>query len=240
MDDVTLITGGSSGIGAAIAARVLDEGGRVVILDLVAPEPRSGCAFEQVDLADAVATRATLARVCRAHAITRLVNNAALSHARLGEEETPETLRRLAAVNLTAPMLCVQAVVPGMTARRFGRIVNIGSRGAFGKEGRFAYNATKGGLHTATRSWALELAPLGITVNAVAPGVTETALYRRNNPPEAEQTQRVAASIPMGRIAQPEDVAEAVAFFLRDRAGYVTGQVLGVCGGLSIGTRPAA
>lgn len=240
MQDTTIVTGGSGGIGAAIVERLEAEGQRVVILDRVPPAPGPGRLFERLDLADAEATSATLARLCGSLAVTRLVNNAAISSAKPGEEETPEGMRRMIAVNLLAPLLCTRAVLPAMIARGFGRIVNIGSRGSFGKEARFAYNATKGGIHTVTRSWALEFAPHGITVNAVAPGVTETPLYRRNNPPGSEQTQRVARAIPMGRIAQPGDVAEAVAFFLSARAGYITGQVLMVCGGLSLGTRPAA
>jgi len=240
MKDHTIVTGGSGGIGAAIVERLETEGQSVVVVDRVAPQPKPGRRFERLDLADADATRAALADLCAALRVTRLVNNAAISSANDGERETPETLRRMIAINLLAPLVCAQAVLPGMAARRFGRIVNIGSRGAFGKEARFAYNATKGGIHTVTRSWALEFARHGITVNAVAPGVTETPLYRRNNPPDSEQTQRVTRSIPMGRIAQPEDVAEAVAFFLSERAGYITGQVLMVCGGLSLGTRPAA
>jgi len=240
MYDYTLVTGGTGGIGTALVERLEADGQRVIILDRAEPASKPGRIFERVDLADVEATRATLARLCAAHRVTRLVNNAAIAEIRPVDQETPETLRRAIAVNLRAPMLCTQAVLPGMKERRFGRIVNLGSRGAFGKENRFAYNATKGGMHTITRSWALEFAPFGITVNAVGPGVTDTPMYRRNNPPDAPQTQRTNGSIPMGRIAQPGDVAEAVAFFLGERAGYITGQLLFVCGGLSIGTNPTA
>ena len=240
MDEHVLVTGGAGGIGTALVDRLEADGHRVIILDRAEPGSKPGRLFERVDLADVEATRAVLARLCAAHRISRLVNNAAIAEIRPVEEETPATLRRVVETNLRGPLLCTQAVVPGMKERRFGRIVNLGSRGAFGKENRFAYNATKGGIHTVTRSWALELAPFGITVNAVGPGVTDTPMFRRNNPLDAPQTIRTNGSIPMGRIAQPEEVADAVSFFLGERAGYITGQLLFVCGGLSLGTNPSA
>lgn len=240
MQDYTLVTGGAGGIGAVLVDRLEADGQRVIIVDRAEPASKPGRVFERIDLDDVDGARAALARICAAHRVTRLVNNAAIAEIRPAEEETPASLRRAIATNLRGPLLCTQAVLPGMKERRFGRIVNLGSRAAFGKEGRFAYTATKGGIHTVTRSWALELAPFAITVNAVAPGVTDSPMYRRNNPPDAPQTRRTNGSIPMGRIAQPEDVAEAVAFFLGERTGYITGQLLFVCGGLSLGTNPAA
>lgn len=239
MQDRTLVTGGSAGIGEAVVRRLEADGHRIIILDKDEPPMAPGRLFERVDLADAAAAQAILGRLCATHRITRLVNNAAACEIRPAAEETVESLRRAIAVNLRAPLLCVQAVLPGMLAAGFGRIVNLGSRGAFGKGNRLAYNATKGGMHTVTRSWALEFAAHGITVNAVAPGVTNTPMYQQNNPSAAPQTQQINSSLPMGRIGQPEDVAEAVAFFLTEKAAYITGQLLFVCGGLSIGTNPA-
>ncbi len=239
MQDYTLVTGGAGGIGIALIERLEADGQNVIVVDRAEPPSRPGRLFERVDLADAEAARATLERIGAAHRITRLVNNAAIAEIRPVDEETPATLRHAMTTNLQGPLLCTQAVLPGMKARRWGRIVNLGSRGAFGKENRFTYNATKGGIHTVTRSWALELAPFGISVNAVAPGVTDTPMYRRNNPPEDPQRRRTNASIPMGRIARPEEVAEAIAFFLSERTGYITGQLLFVCGGLSLGTNPS-
>ena len=240
MQEYTLVTGGAGGIGTALVARLEQDGQRVIVVDRTEPPSAPGRVFARIDLADVAAAPAALARLCAEHRVTRLVNNAAIAEIRPVDQETPATLRRAVASNLQGPLLCTQAVLPGMKERRFGRIVNLGSRGAFGKENRFAYNATKGGIHTVTRSWALELAPFGITVNAVGPGVTDTPMYRRNNPPDAPQTMRTNGAIPMGRIAQPEEVADAVAFFLGERAGYVTGQLLFVCGGLSLGTNPSA
>lgn len=144
-------------------------------------------------------------------------------------------LDRTVAVNLRAVLQCTQAVLPAMKAARFGRIVNISSRSALGKPLRTAYAATKGGVISMTRVWALELASYGITVNAIGPGPIATELYEAVNPPDSPSTQRLVAAIPVKRVGRPEDIAHAVSYFLDERAGFVTGQVLYVCGGLTIG-----
>jgi 3-oxoacyl-[acyl-carrier protein] reductase len=233
--EATLVTGGSAGIGAGIVERLRADGQTVVILDRQAPRESGGDHFEAVDLANAEATREALARVCARFSITRLVNNVGICDPAPVGQEDMEGFRRMFAVNLRCPMLCLQAVLPAMITAGFGRIVNLGSRGAFGKEDRLVYNSTKGAVHTVTRTWALELARHGITVNAVGPGVTDSEMYRRNNPPDSPLTRKTNGSIPMGRIGTPAEVAEAVAFFLDRRNGYITGQLLFVCGGLSIG-----
>jgi NAD(P)-dependent dehydrogenase (short-subunit alcohol dehydrogenase family) len=123
-----------------------------------------------------------------------------------------------------------------MRRQRFGRVVLIASRAALGLQTRSAYSATKAGMIGMARTWALELAPSGITVNVVAPGpIAETAMFEAMVPKGSPRAASMAAAIPIGRLGTPADVAEAVAFFAGAGAGFVTGQTLLVCGGSSIG-----
>jgi 3-oxoacyl-[acyl-carrier protein] reductase len=230
-----LITGASRGIGLGIAQHLARRGWRVVNLSRSSPGEGFPGATYPCDLADADATRAVLAEVTARHEITDLVNNAGLIQVAPLEALTLQDLDAQVAVNLRATILCAQAVVPGMRARRFGRIVNLGSRAALGKAGRSAYGATKAAIVGLTRTWALEFASSGITVNVVAPGPIATELFRESNPGDSPQTEALVSQIPVGRIGKPEEVAAAVAFFLADEAGFVTGQLLNVCGGLSVG-----
>ncbi len=235
MGDFALVTGGSRNIGGAISRRLTEDGFRVIVLDMVPPEHDALELFLPVDLSDAAATAAALAEAVSGRAVTRLVNNAGIVAPASLEETTLDSLDQVAAINLKAPILCAQAVLPAMKAAGRGRIVNISSRVALGKELRTAYAATKAGLHGMTRTWALELGAHGITVNAVGPGPIRTSLFEAVNPADSPRTQAIVAKVPVGRLGTPEDVAEAVAFFASDRAGFVTGQVLYVCGGMTIG-----
>lgn len=122
-----------------------------------------------------------------------------------------------------------------MKSAGFGRIVSMSSRAALGKELRTAYAATKAGLQGMTRVWALEAGPFGVTANAVGPGPIATDLFTRANPPEAPRTQEIIDAVPVQRMGTPEDVAHAVSYLLDARSGFVTGQTLYVCGGMTVG-----
>ncbi|GGF71485.1 oxidoreductase [Azorhizobium oxalatiphilum] len=235
MADYVLLTGGARNIGAAIAQRLTDDGLRVIVLDVVPPEHDALDSFFPVDLSDLEGTQDVLAKAVAGRTVTRLVNNAGIVDPAPLEETTAESLDRVAAINIRAPMLCAQAVLPAMKAAGFGRIVNISSRAALGKELRTAYAASKAGLHGMTRTWALELGRFGITVNAVGPGPIRTSLFEAVNPAESPRTRAIIEGVPVGRLGTPQDIADAVGFFSSDRAGFVTGQVLYVCGGMTIG-----
>jgi 3-oxoacyl-[acyl-carrier protein] reductase len=230
-----LVTGGSGEIGRAIIERLAARGLPVVNLDRAAPNGEQAATFVEADLTDAEATRRALQAITGARPILWLVNNAGIALPATVEDTTLADLEQVLAVNLRATILCTQAVLPAMRAAGRGRIVNITSRAALGKQLRTAYAAAKAGIIGLTRSWALELAPAGVTVNAVGPGPIETALFRSANPPDSPRTRAIRAGIPLGRMGRPADVAHAVDFFLSDEASFVTGQTLFVCGGLTTG-----
>lgn len=223
-----LITGGASGIGAAIAARCRQDGYTPVILDRQDAEIK-------VDLADVDATAKALKKVLEGGPITRLVNNVGMVAPAASDQQTLAEFEAAVNLNLRCALQCMQAVLPGMREARFGRIVNMSSRAALGKELRTAYSATKAGLLGMTRVWALELGRFGITANAVGPGPIATELFAHANPPDSPRTRAILASVAVGRMGKPDDVAHAVSYLLDDRAGFVTGQTLYVCGGMSVG-----
>ncbi len=231
-----LVTGASRGIGKAIVERLAADGFAVVGLARRSDGPQ-GAGIERisVDLADPDATARCLAELLAQGPFYGLVNNVAIAEMAPLGGVSEAALAAAVRLNLGVALQCAQALLPGMRAARQGRIINLSSRSALGKAGRTVYSATKAGLLGMTRTWALETAADGITVNAVAPGPIDTELYRDANPPESEAARRLRATIPVGRLGQPDEVAHAISYFMDPRAGYVTGQTHFVCGGMTIG-----
>jgi 3-oxoacyl-[acyl-carrier protein] reductase len=223
-----LITGGASGIGAAIAVRCRQEGYETVILD------RAG-GDVVADLSNAASTEVALSEALEGGPITRIVNNVGAVFPGSVEEQSLEQFEAAWRLNLLASVQCTQALIPGMKAAGFGRIVTISSRAALGKELRSAYAATKAGMIGLARVWALELGAYGITSNVIAPGPIGTKLFEDANPAESPRTQAILAGIPVGRMGTPEDVAHSTAHFLDKGSDFVTGQTLYVCGGVTVG-----
>jgi 3-oxoacyl-[acyl-carrier protein] reductase len=230
-----LITGGSGGIGSAIIGLLSARGITCINLDRVAPAGSSPARFVSCDLADATARAEALATITAEFDVLWLVNNAAIVAPAALDEAKADDFARVAELNLWAVIACTQAVLPAMRAHRFGRIVNLASRAALGKELRTVYAATKAGIIGMTRTWALELGADGITVNAIGPGPIETELFRASNPPDSPRTRAIIDGIPVRRLGRAEDVAHAACFFLDEQTSFVTGQTLYVCGGLTVG-----
>jgi NAD(P)-dependent dehydrogenase (short-subunit alcohol dehydrogenase family) len=228
-----LVTGGASGIGRAIAERAESDGWDVVVLDRQ-PGPVGKTVL--ADLSDVDDTARALAEALADGPITRLVNNVGAVFPAALREQALDDVDRAYALNLRCAVQRAQALIPGMSEAGFGRIVNMASRAALGKEMRTAYSASKAGLIGLTRVWALELGPEGVTVNAIGPGPIATELFAKAN--DAEQTKKITDAIPVRRVGTPADIAYTAAYLLDARAGFVTGQTIYVCGGLTVGVSP--
>ena len=242
-DRVALITGAGQGIGAAIAHRFAREGAVVVCADIklesvqaTTESIRSAggkAEAEVVDVADKAQVEALVSRVVAAHdRLDILINNAGITRDALAMRMKEEDWDLVMRVNLRGTFLPSQAVIRPMRKRRWGRIVNTSSIAALGNAGQANYSASKGGVISLTRTLALELASSGITVNCVAPGAITTPMLE--TVPE-EIRAKFIERIPLGRFGTPDDVASAHLFFCSDLADYITGQVLFIDGGMSVG-----
>ena len=236
-----LVTGASRGIGRAIATRLTQDGYRVINFDKSAPPSLlAGEEFHQIDITDHHAVSILMKDITNRMQVLRLVNNAGMIKPGALEDVIEEDFDAVYALNLKAPMVLAQALLAHMRQANFGRIVNIASRAALGKEERTAYAATKAGVIGMTRTWALEMAQFGITVNAIGPGPIATDLFTSGNPPNAPKTIKIVESIPVKRMGQPEDIAHAAAYLMDDRSSFTTGQTLYVCGGMTVGLSNAS
>lgn len=235
MSRIFLVTAASKGIGRAVSERLAQAGHQVIGIARNAPEGDFPGEFVPLDLSDPVGTRNTFAKLAERHRIDGVVNNVGLVRVEPLGGITLDNFEAVMRLNLHPAILAAEAALPNMKASGWGRIVNVSSLTILGVPGRTAYAAAKAALVSFTRTWALELASSGITVNAVAPGPTETELFRQNNPVGSDGEQRYLSGVPMGRFGKPSEIAAAIAFLLSDEAAYITGQTLHVDGGASIG-----
>ena len=237
-DKVALVSGGSTGIGAEICRQLLEDGYEVLSLARRAQrsEPARLHAVT-VDLTDAAATTRIARELAAEYPITTIVHNAGAILEKPLDQVSAADLTALTQLHVGTAIALVQANLQTMRARRFGRVVLVSTRAVLGLAKRTVYSATKAGLIGLARTWALELAPDGITVNVVAPGpIQETEMFHELVPRGSERLARVERAVPVGRLGQPGDVARAVLFFVAPQAGFITGQTLFVCGGTSVGS----
>jgi 2-hydroxycyclohexanecarboxyl-CoA dehydrogenase len=229
-----LVTGGARGIGAAIAARLASDGFAVIVADIDTEGAERqaaaiGARSAAFDVADPEAAKAG---IDAAGTLDVLVNNAGVDDFGFFTDVTSERWRRVLAVNLEGVLACTHAALPAMQRAGYGRIVNVASEaGRIGAKGNAAYAAAKGGVIAFTKSIARENARFAITANAVAPGPIETPLLREMEPRAVEA---VTASTQLRRLGTPDEVAAAVAFLASEEASYITGETLGVSGGMGL------
>jgi NAD(P)-dependent dehydrogenase (short-subunit alcohol dehydrogenase family) len=229
-----LITGCTKGIGLA-AAKYLNDNGHTVIGIARNSETSFPGRLFQADLSDVHATEVILESIRKEHHVDGIVNNVGSVEPQLLGEINLQSFSNVLDLNLRPAIQATKAFSPKMKENNYGRIVNIASRAALGKIGRSSYSAAKAALIALTRTWALELAPFGITVNAIAPGPIETESFRENYPAGGELENSLVSKIPLNRLGTTEEIAFSIGFLLDERASFITGQTLFVDGGGSIG-----
>ncbi|MGW2095224.1 3-oxoacyl-ACP reductase FabG [Promicromonospora sukumoe] len=246
MTRTAIVTGAARGIGAATARRLAQDGFAVAVLDLLEDQAKvtaeaivadGGRALAVgVDVADEESVAAAVARVAaELGAPTVLVNNAGILRDNLLFKMSVTDWDAVLGVHLRGAFLMTRAVQAHMVEAKFGRIVNLSSTSALGNRGQANYSAAKAGMQGFTKTLAIELGKFGVTANAVAPGVIETDMIRetaeRIGVSLSDYLSVAAKDVPVGRVGQPEDIANAVAFFCAEQSGFVSGQVLYVAGG---------
>ncbi len=238
-----IVTGGASGFGAGIVKKFVAEGARVIIADINGDAAHAmaaelGALSHQVDVSKAESVNALAEAALKAFGtLDILVNNAGVSHLPAAMEDISEAdFDRVVAVNIKSVYLTAKALVPHMKANKKGAILNVASTAAVSPRPRLSwYNASKGWMVTATKSMAIELAPLGVRVNAINPVAGDTPLLKTFMGEDTpEMRAKFLASIPIGRFSTPEDMGNAACFLCSDEASMVTGVAMEVDGGRCI------
>lgn len=245
MSRVAVVTGGASGMGLAVSRRLADLGRRVAVLDLDGAAAKAAAASirdagaqaiaAEVDVTDRAAVDAAMSTVREEFGpVEILVTSAGLDLFETFTDITAETWDRILAVNLTGTFHCVQAAIADMIAAKWGRIVTISSSSAQSGAARMAhYVASKGGVIGLTKALAVEYAAVGITVNTIPPALIDTPMARRAEARgDVPNIDAIAAHVPVRRAGTPDDIAAACAYLCSDEASYVTGQILGINGGM--------
>lgn len=241
-DEVAVITGGGRGIGAAIARKLFVEGCRIAVLDIddatatecarsIDPTGDRSLALA-CDVSNEASVKQAISKViAQFGTISILVNNAGITKDAMLHKMSLEQWQRVIDVNLTGTFLVTAAVVPTMREQKRGRIVNISSTSAYGNIGQTNYSATKAGVLGMTKTFAKELGRYNITANAIEPGAIATDMIKTVPQPIIDSWLKM---MPIARIGQPEDIANAVCFLASDEASFITGVELPVCGGFMI------
>jgi NAD(P)-dependent dehydrogenase (short-subunit alcohol dehydrogenase family) len=229
-----LVTGASKGIGRALSAQLAEAGHHVVGIAR-GKDARFPGTLESIDLFDTKASAQALVNLAQNYAFDGVINNVALFRSHRISEINLEDVYNVLRLNLHPAIQTAQVILPAMREKGWGRIVNISSLTILGGAQPAAYAASKAALNSFTRTWALELAETGITVNSVAPGPLDTEFFREYAPAGSEAERRFLSLIPMRRLGTPDEIIAAICFLLSDSAGYITGQTLFVDGGGLIG-----
>lgn len=231
-----LITGANRGIGLA-TSRILNKKKYKVIGVARKKINNFPGKFYECDLSNEEEIKDLLNKLKNRN-ISCLVNNAGASFGQSINELDLKTFDKSIDLNLRPAIQLSLGLVKNMKKKKFGRIVNIASRAALGREFRTSYSAAKSALYGFSRTWALELGKYNITINNVSPGPIKTELHKKNNNQNKSYQKKYLSQNPMRRYGKPEEVANAVSFFISNEASFITGQTLYVCGGMSVGHAP--